>query len=188
MITGADVDYNGSPAGYTADPQENIVYVSKHDNETLFDAVQYKAPLSRTMDERVRMQNLGSSIVMFSQGVPFYQAGDDLLRSKSLDRNSYNSGDWYNAIDWSGQVTNWGRGLPPASDNESMWPVMGPLLANPDLVPEPAHIAAAAAHFREIAQIRASSPLFRLQTAEDVQARLAFHNTGPGPDPRRRSS
>ena len=178
-IRGADVDYNGSPAGYTADPQENIVYVSKHDNETLFDAIQYKAPSDVDMAGRVRMQNLGNSIVMLSQGVPFFQAGDDLLRSKSLDRNSYNSGDWFNAIDWTGQTTNWGRGLPPAADNEGMWPVMAPLLANPDLAPQPEHIAAASAHFREMAQIRASSPLFRLRTAEDVQARLQFLNTGP---------
>jgi pullulanase len=178
-ITGADVDYNGSPAGYTADPQENIVYVSKHDNETLFDAIQYKAPAAAGMDERVRMHNMGNSIVMFSQGIPFFQAADDLLRSKSLDRNSYNSGDWFNAIDWSGQTTNWGRGLPPASDNQNMWPVMATLLGNPDLAPQPDHIAAASAHFREIAQIRASSPLFRLRTVEDVQARLKFHNTGP---------
>jgi pullulanase/glycogen debranching enzyme len=173
------VDYNGSPAGYTADPQENIVYVSKHDNETLFDAIQYKAPAAADMAQRVRMQNLGNSIVMLSQGVPFFQAGDDLLRSKSLDRNSYNSGDWFNALDWTGQTTNWGRGLPLAGDNESMWPVMAPLLANPALVPQPEHIAAASAHFREMAQVRASSPLFRLPTAEAVQARLTFLNTGP---------
>jgi len=178
-VSGADIDYNGSPAGYTADPQENIVYVSKHDNETLFDAIQYKAPLAVDLFGRVRMQNLGNSIVMFSQGVPFFQAGDDLLRSKSLDRNSYNSGDWFNAIDWTGQTTNWGAGLPPAGDNESMWPVMVPLLLNSSLIPQPEHTAASAAHFQEIAQIRASSPLFRLQTAEEVQARLRFLNTGP---------
>jgi len=153
--------------------------VSKHDNETLFDAIQYKAPATADMAARVRMQNLGNSLVMLSQGVPFFQAGDDLLRSKSLDRNSYNSGDWFNALDWTAQTTNWGRGLPMAGDNESMWPVMAPLLANPDLMPQPEHIAAAAAHFQEMAQVRASSPLFRLPTAEDVQARLQFLNTGP---------
>jgi len=178
-VSGADVDYNGNPAGYTADPQENIVYVSKHDNETLFDAIQYKAPATADMAARVRMQNMGNSLVMLSQGVPFFQAGDDLLRSKSLDRNSYNSGDWFNAIDWTGQTTNWGRGLPMAGDNEGMWPVMAPLLANPDLMPQPEHIAAAAAHYQEMAQVRASSPLFRLPTAEAVQARLQFLNTGP---------
>ena len=39
------VDYNGQPAGYTADPQEIINYVEAHDNETLFDAIQLKAPV-----------------------------------------------------------------------------------------------------------------------------------------------
>ncbi|MCA9976488.1 MAG: pullulanase-type alpha-1,6-glucosidase, partial [Anaerolineales bacterium] len=87
-IIGAVLEYNGSSAGYTFDPQENIVYISKHDNETLFDIIQYKAPLSTDMAARVRMQNLGNSIVLLSQGVPFFQAGDDMLRSKSLDRNS----------------------------------------------------------------------------------------------------
>ena len=81
--------------------------------------IQYKAPADDDMAQRVRMQNLGNSIVMLSQGVPFFQAGDDLLRSKSLDRNSYNAGDWFNALDWTGQTTHWGRGLPLAGDNES---------------------------------------------------------------------
>jgi hypothetical protein len=33
--------------------------------------------------------------------------------------------------------------------------------------------------FNELLEIRYSSNLFRLETAEDVQARVAFHNTGP---------
>jgi pullulanase-type alpha-1,6-glucosidase len=178
MVTGSDISYNGSPAGYTADPQEQIVYISKHDNETLFDIIQYKAPLETGTAERARMQTLGNSIVMFSQGVPFFQAGDDLLRSKSLDRNSYNSGDWFNRLDFTYQSNNWAVGLPPAGDNESMWPTMQPLLANPDLTPTPEDIAFARDTFRELLQIRAGSPLFRLQTAEQVQNRLQFHNTG----------
>ena len=56
---------------------------------------------------------------------------------------------------------------------------MAPLLANPDLAPLPENLAAASAHFREMAALRASSPLFRLPTAEAVQARLTFLNTGP---------
>ena len=46
------------------------------------------------------MHRLGLSIVALSQGVPFFMAGDEILRSKSEDRNSYNSGDWFNRIDW----------------------------------------------------------------------------------------
>lgn len=178
-VSGSDVQYNGSPAGYTADPQEQIVYISKHDNETLFDIIQYKAPVGTNTADRARMQTLGNSIVMFSQGVPFFQAGDDLLRSKSLDRNSYNSGDWFNKLDFTYQDNNWGVGLPPAGDNQSMWPTMQPLLANPDLAPSPDDIAFARDTFRELLQIRADSPLFRLQTAVQIQNRLQFHNTGP---------
>ncbi len=178
-ITGADVDYNGAPTGYTLDPQEHIAYVSAHDNETLFDIIQYKAPRDATVDERVRMQNLGLDFVMFSQGVPFFHAGSDMLRSKSLDRDSYNSGDWFNTLDFTYQTNNWGVGLPPASHNQSEWPIMQPLLAQEGITPGTADILKTVAHFRELLQIRASSPLFRLRTAEAIMARVAFHNTGP---------
>lgn len=177
-VTGRQVLYNGQPTGYTRDPQENIVYTSKHDNETIFDLIQYKAPLNTSMADRVRMNTLALSLVMFAQGVPFFHAGDDMLRSKSLDRDSYNSGDWFNAIDWTFETTNWGKGLPVAEKNQDMWEVMRPLLANPDLKPTPDAMRAAHERFKELLQIRRSSPLFRLRTAEDVQARLAFHNTG----------
>ena len=177
-VTGRQVLYNGQPTGYTRDPQENIVYTSKHDNETIFDLIQYKAPLNTSMADRVRMNTLALSLVMFSQGVPFFHAGDDMLRSKSLDRDSYNSGDWFNAIDWTFETTNWGKGLPIADKNQDMWDVMRPLLGNPDLMPTPDDMRAAHERFKELLQIRSGSPLFRLRTAEDVQARLAFHNTG----------
>ncbi|MBN1963607.1 MAG: pullulanase-type alpha-1,6-glucosidase, partial [Anaerolineae bacterium] len=73
-VTGAEIDYNGSPTGYTLDPQEHIIYVSAHDNETLFDKIQYAAPAGATVPDRVRMQNMGISLVALSQGVPFYHA------------------------------------------------------------------------------------------------------------------
>ena len=47
--TAGDIEYNGAPAGYTLDPQENINYVSAHDNESVFDAIQWKAPISDSM-------------------------------------------------------------------------------------------------------------------------------------------
>ncbi|MCB8942902.1 MAG: pullulanase-type alpha-1,6-glucosidase [Ardenticatenaceae bacterium] len=178
-VPASNIDYNGSPTAYTADPQENIVYISKHDNETLWDVMQYKAPAAATVDERVRMQNMGLSLVALSQGVPFFQAGSDMLRSKSLDRNSYNSGDWFNKLDFSYETNNWGVGLPPSGDNASNWPLMQPLLARTDLAPNREQIGRAVAHFQEMLQIRKSSPLFRLQTADQVSDRLVFHNTGP---------
>jgi pullulanase-type alpha-1,6-glucosidase len=180
LVTGADVDYNGQHAGYTADPQEVINYVDAHDDETLFDAIQLKAAASASVADRVRMQGLGMSLVTLAQGIPFVHAGIEMLRSKSLDRNSYNSGDWFNRLDFTYASDNWGVGLPPARDNQSNWGIMGPLLADPALKPGPADIQEALAHFREALTIRKSSKLFRLRTADDVNRRLQFHNTGPG--------
>jgi pullulanase-type alpha-1,6-glucosidase len=178
-ITGSQVDYNGSPAGYTLDPEEHIVYVSAHDNETLFDIVQYKAPASADLQTRVRMHNMGVSIVALSQGVVFYHAGVDMLRSKSFDKDSYNSGDWFNALDFTYTSNNWGHGLPVADKNQSQWNIQQPLLANPDLAAGHAEIMAAVMHMREMLQIRKSSGLFRLRTAEEIQANLTFLNNGP---------
>src|SRR4030095_665270 len=178
-----EIDYNGQPAGYTADPQEAISYVEAHDNETLFDAIQLKAPIGTAMADRVRMQNLGVSLLALGQGIPFLHAGTDMLRSKSLDRNSYNSGDWFNALDFTYQSNNWGVGLPPARDNASNWPLMGPLLANPALRPAPDDIHAALDHLREMLKIRRSSPLFRLRTASEVIDHLTFYNVGPSQVP-----
>jgi pullulanase len=174
---GADIDYNGNPTGYTLDPQENIVYASAHDNETLWDAIQYKAPEDATVADRVRMNSLAVDFLMLSQGIPFFHAGDDLLRSKSMDGNSYNSGDWFNRLDLTYQTNNWGVGLPPT--RQENWPIIQTLLGNPALAVTPDDIMASEMHFREMLQIRRSSPLFRLQTAEDVMNRLTFQNVGP---------
>jgi pullulanase-type alpha-1,6-glucosidase len=175
-VPGRLVSYNGAPAGYTDDPQENIIYVSAHDNQTLFDAVQVKAPADATLADRIRMNNLALSIAMFSQGVPFFHAGDDILRSKSFDPNSYNSGDWYNKLDWTYESDNFEVGLP--IEGTGQWDIYKPLLADPNLAPAKTEITFASAVFREFLQIRKSSPLFRLQTADQVKKDLSFLNAG----------
>ncbi len=178
-----EVDYFGQPAGYTADPQENITYVAAHDNETLFDATALKAPTATSIEDRVRIQQLGNSLVMLGQGIPFIHAGQEFLRSKSMDRDSFNSGDWFNAIDWTGETTNWGNGLPVAEKNQDNWGIMGPLLADPLLAPGPDDVQTTTERFAELLRIRRSSPLFRLRTADEVKDRVSFHNTGPGQIP-----
>lgn len=177
-VTGRQIEYRGHQAGYTHDPGESINYASAHDNETLFDAVQLKAPLHNPMEARVRMHALALSLVMLGQGIPFFLAGDDLLRSKSLDRNSFNSGDWFNALDFSMQTSNWGVGLPPG-ENIPRWNMLRPLLANPSLKPGRSDIQWMVEYFRELLRIRKSSILFRLRTARQVQECLSFFNTGP---------
>ncbi|HEX9982710.1 MAG TPA: pullulanase-type alpha-1,6-glucosidase [Thermoanaerobaculia bacterium] len=178
--TGAQLDYKGQPAGYTADPQETINYIDAHDNETLFDTFQLKLPVMLTMQQRVRANMMGMSLVGLAQGIPFFHAGVDLLRSKSLDRNSYNSGDWFNRLDFTYATNNWGVGLPPEGDNGANWPLMQPLLANPSLKPASSDILDAATHLREVMRIRKSTGLFRLRTAADVQARVTTYHGDPG--------
>ena len=87
------------------------------------------------MADRVRMNTVALATTALSQGPSFWHAGTDLLRSKSLDRNSYDSGDWFNRVDWSGDESTWGSGLPPRTDNEAKWSFMRPLLADPALEP-----------------------------------------------------
>ncbi|MDQ3990669.1 MAG: pullulanase-type alpha-1,6-glucosidase, partial [Actinomycetota bacterium] len=182
-VAGEDVDYNGSPTGYAGDPQETINYVEAHDNETLFDALAFKLPRDTAMADRVRMQVLGLSTVALGQGVSFWHAGGEVLRSKSLDRNSYDSGDWFNVLDWSYRTNGFGRGLPPAPDNEAKYDFMRPLLADPDLRPDTSQILSAKARAEELLQVRRSSPLFALPTAELVQQKVRFPSGGADQTP-----
>lgn len=182
-VTGAQVNYNGQPTGYTASPIEAINYCSVHDNQDLFDAVQLKSNLNDSIATRARRQVLAMSLIALGQGVPFFHGADDLLRSKDMDQNSYDSGDWFNKIDWSGQTANWGIGLPIASQNGGQWPIMQPLLANTAYDPQPANIAYSGAAFQEFLQIRYSSDLFRMATFDEVQQNLNFLNEGPNQVP-----
>lgn len=185
------VDYTGATkeaalidgAGYTLDPQESINYIEAHDNETLFDMIQYKAPLATSMVDRVRMQNLGNSIVLLAQGVPFLHAGQEMIRSKSTDRNSYDAGDWFNLLDFTYQQNGWGRGLPLKGDNQQNWNESRLLLANPALMPTPADIQRAHDHTQELLKIRKSSKLFRLETAAQIKDQLKFFNNGSSQTP-----
>ena len=182
-VTGAEVNYNGQPTGYTATPIEAVNYASVHDNQDLFDKVQLKSSYSDTIAMRARRQVVAMSLVALGQGVPFFLAGDDLLRSKDMDQNSYNSGDWFNKIDWTGQGANWGIGLPIASQNQSQWSIMTPLLSNPAYTPQPANIAYTTAAFQNLLKIRYSSGLFRMATEGEIQQNLTFLNTGPSQIP-----
>ncbi|XP_007010038.2 PREDICTED: pullulanase 1, chloroplastic isoform X1 [Theobroma cacao] len=171
--------YGGTPVAYALCPTETVNYVSAHDNETLFDIVSLKTPVEISVEERCRINHFATSIIALSQGIPFFHAGDEMLRSKSLDRDSYNSGDWFNRLDFTYHSNNWGVGLPPKEKNEKNWPLIQPRLADPSFKPQRSHILAAVENFMNVLRIRYSSPLFRLRTANAIQQRVRFHNTGP---------
>ena len=181
--TGEELDYNGQPAGYADSPEEVITYVDAHDNETLWDSLTYKLPTDTPMADRVRMNTVSLATTALAQTPSFWHAGADLLRSKSLDRNSYNSGDWFNLLDLSGQDNGFGRGLPPAADNEAKWPFQQPLLADPALKPTPADIATASKAADDLLRLRFSTPLFRLGSADLIEQKVGFPGSGPDADP-----
>lgn len=181
--TGYLIGYNGANAGYTLDPQEIVNYVSAHDNQTLFDIDAYKAKTGTSMEIRVRQQVLALSTVLLGQGVPFIHLGSEILRSKSMERDSYNSGDWFNRVDFSYVDNAWKSGLPNEEKDGANWPLIGTLLADASIAPDKAHMEAALARFEELLRVRKSSPLFRLRTAADVQKRLTYYNFGPDQTP-----
>ena len=143
----------------------------------------YKLPPSTSMADRVRMQTLSLGTTALGQGVSFWLAGSEMLRSKSLDRNSYDSGDWFNVLDFSHRTNGFARGLPPRTDNEGKWDFMRPLLADPALDPDTAQIVSAKTVARELLEIRRSSALFRLGSARLVQQKLSFPSGGPTQTP-----
>ncbi|MDE2160488.1 MAG: DUF3372 domain-containing protein, partial [Burkholderiales bacterium] len=174
-VAASAIPYNGAGAGYTASPQELINYVGSHDGQTLYDISQYKHPASTSSADRARAQVVALGTVLMAQGIPFIHAGDELLRSKAFDQDSYNSGDWFNRIDWSGQ-TNYiaTMGLPPAPENSANWPVMTPLLQQPNIAPTPADIAASYGAVLDLLKVRRSSTMFRLPSAAQINACVSF--------------
>ncbi|MDI6103514.1 pullulanase-type alpha-1,6-glucosidase [Actinoplanes sp. NEAU-A12] len=179
VVKGSQVDYNGAPAGYTVNPGDVITYVDAHDNEILYDSLAYKLPQATTAAQRARAQSVALATTVLGQGAGFVTTGSERLRSKSLDRNSFNSGDWFNQITWDCAAGNgFGRGLPPKADNESKYPYAKPLLADPALIPDCAAVNLANSTYQEFLKIRKSTPAFGLATGSQVQKRVAFPLSG----------
>ncbi len=92
---------------YASNPTQVINYVSAHDNNTLWDRICHVyGEENTTLNKRLAMNRLSAAIVQTSLGVPFMQAGEEMLRQKKNDdgtynENSYNASDKVNNIDWS---------------------------------------------------------------------------------------
>ena len=125
-------------------PAQSVNYASCHDNMALFDRISHSTPgFSREM--RIRMNRLAAAVYMTCQGVPFLQAGEELLRSKPLpdgtfDSNSYRSPDAVNSIKWSD-------------------------LAKPEY-------RETLAYYKGLIAFRKAHPVLRLTTAEEVAANV----------------
>jgi pullulanase len=96
-----NTSYNGSlPNTWTTGaPGQSINYVESHDNATLFDKLTASA-LGATPASIVKMDQMSAAIVYLSEGVPFIQAGQEFLRTKGGNANSYNASDAVNSLKW----------------------------------------------------------------------------------------
>ncbi|QQM67241.1 alpha-1,6-glucosidase domain-containing protein [Actinomyces weissii] len=177
--TGGQVRYGDGKAGYASQPQESVNYVDAHDKETLYDTAVRHLPVDTPMDQRIRLNTLSLATTALGQSPAFWHAGTDILRSKSLDVDSYNSGDWFNAIDWSLQDNGFGKGLPVAGKNQQdHWAAQRPLLANPALKPNGEQIRQAHAQALDLLRIRSTTPLLTLGSADLVKEKVSFVNPG----------
>lgn len=91
-------------SAWCKNPSQTINYASCHDNMSLFDRLTQSNP-GASQSDLIRMNNLAAAIYMTAQGTPFFQAGEEMLRSKPLgdgtfDHNSYASPDSVNSLKW----------------------------------------------------------------------------------------
>ncbi len=95
--------FMGMPS-WAAQPSQSVNYVSCHDNNTLLDRLSLAAP-EAPREILIKMNNLAAAFTILSQGIPFMQAGEEMLRTKpgkkgGFDENSYRSPDKVNSIKW----------------------------------------------------------------------------------------
>ncbi len=91
---------SGGGASWSVNDSMVINYMSAHDNNTLWDKLELSNG-SDPVEARLAMNRLGATLIMISKGTPFFQAGEEMLRTKGGDENSYKSSDAVNNIDWS---------------------------------------------------------------------------------------
>lgn len=128
----------GMGAGDVGDPEEIINYVEAHDNYAIWDQVEKSElgtsngqfrqaiPENALDDWRVDKALLANAFVFLSQGIPFYQGGSEILRTKQGDHNSYKSNDEVNDYDWADkaefdEVFNYYKGLIQIRKDQSLF-------------------------------------------------------------------
>ena len=105
-ITG-NTNYSNSvyPNFTTVNPGQSVNYVESHDNLTLYDKLQASVRGATPAKKAIFVQQAGA-ITILAQGMPFQQAGQEFMRSKGGNGNSYNALDSVNSLKWADRLTN----------------------------------------------------------------------------------
>ena len=95
--------FMGAPS-WALQPSQSVNYVSCHDNHTLLDRIALAVP-EASPEELAKRSNLAAAFTILSEGVPFFQAGEEMRRTKparkgKFDHNSYRSPDRVNSLKW----------------------------------------------------------------------------------------
>lgn len=87
------------------EPVQIVNYAESHENNTLWDKLLLTNPQDN--DEiRLKMHKMADSMILTSQGVPYFQAGQEFLRTKAGVKSSYKASDNINKLDWSREAKN----------------------------------------------------------------------------------
>lgn len=86
---------------YNFTPSQSINYVECHDGLTFFDRT-----YGYSIEERIKRSKLALAIIALSRGIPFYQSGQEFLRSKRGIENTYNLSDKINTLKWKDSIKN----------------------------------------------------------------------------------
>ena len=92
--------YNNSHIGFTESPIETINYINAHDDLIIYDKMKITFP-HLDEEEIIRLNKFAFSILFTAQGIPFFHAGNEFLRTKYMISNTYNQPISINNIDWS---------------------------------------------------------------------------------------
>lgn len=176
---GKDISYWGAIAGYGDSPINTINYVSKHDNQAVFDLIMYKAEKNNSMENKAKMQGIAIATAMFGQSPVFDQQGSDLLRTKYFQNDSYNTGDFSNKVNYADNEGN--EFIPGAivnkSKDESDWGAIKEVAEyNTDVGADLK--AKMAKTYRAFATIRKDHNLLYLGDAELIKENVKFLNVG----------
>jgi pullulanase len=87
------------------EPGQTINYVESHDNTTLADRLRKSMGMKVPMTTIAKVSKLATGMLFVSQGVPFIHAGQEFLRTKNFNHNSYNSTDAVNSLKWNQRIT-----------------------------------------------------------------------------------
>ena len=135
--------------GWTGNPSQVVNYASCHDNLTLIDKILSSTP-GASWAEQVRMNRLAAAMTLTAQGIPFFQAGEELLRTKP------NIGGRYEKPDLSPDFVNDSFNCPDIVNGLRWYNLDDPV------------IGSVAEYYRGLIALRKAHPALRLPSHEEV--------------------